>query len=155
MLEKTLDIRRRMRDVLQDIGYAPGALVNVSVRDQRFPDGVLGVVSSISLKNIYHGNVYDGGQWAPSYKQNVKVKLLQTCKDWYGTEYDEVEANMPTEVFNIDNHEMHKSFLATMRDRANHTTVVSPIDCDENSFNSSDFDDKLVSKWVLENIVDP
>ena len=155
MLEKTLDVRRRMRDVLQDIGYAPGALVNVSVRDQRFPGGVLGVVTSISLKNIYHGNVYDGGQWAPSYKQNVKVKLLKTCKDWYGTEYDEVEANMPTEVFNIDNHEMHKSFLTTMRDRANHTTVVSPIDCDENSFNSSDFDDKLVSKWVLENIVDP
>ena len=54
-----------------------------------------------------------------------------------------------------DNHELHERFIAQMKDRDNYTTVVSPIDCDENSFNSRDFDDKLVSKWVLENIVDP
>ncbi len=155
MLETTLDVRRRVRDVLQDVGFAPGALVNVSVRDQRFPDGVLGVITSVCLKGVYHANVYDGGQWGPSYKHNVRVKLLQTCKDWYGTEFDEVNALMPMEAFNIDNHEPHERFIAQMKDRDNYTTVVSPVDCDENSFDSNDFDDKLVSKWVLENIVDP
>jgi hypothetical protein len=155
MLKKTLDIRERMRDSLEDIGCAPGALVNVSVRDSRFPNGVLGVVTSISLKDIYHANVYDGGQWGPSYKQNVKVKLLHTVKDYWGSEYDEVKALMPSQVINIDNHEMHEGCIASMRDRENYISVVSPIDCDENSFDSNDFDNKLVSKWVLENIVDP
>jgi len=155
MLKKTLDIRQRMRDVLQDIGYAPGALVNVSVRDQRFPEGVLGVIASVSLKDMYHANIYDGGQWAPSYKHNVRVKLLHSVRDYWGTEYDEVNALMPMEAFNLDNHEPHERFLSAMRDRDNYTTIVSPIDCDESAFDSNDFDDKLVSKWVIENIVDP
>tara|TARA_B100000287_G_scaffold13730_1_gene13909 strand:+ start:31851 stop:32642 length:792 start_codon:yes stop_codon:yes gene_type:complete len=155
MLKQTLNIRERVRDVLQDIGCAPGALVNVSVRDDRFPDGVLGVITSVSLKEVYHANVYDGSQWAPSYKHNVRVKLLQTCKDWYGTEYDEVSALMPIEAFNIDNHELHERYIAAMKDKDNLTTVVSPIGCDESAFDSNDFDDKLVSKWVVENIVDP
>ncbi len=154
-LKKTLDVRERMRNVLLDIGYGPGALVNVSVRDDRFPTGLLGVVMSVDLGEVSTANVYDGGRWAPSYKHNVRVKLLQPVRDYWGSECEEVNALMPIEVFNIEGHEMHEGFIATMKDRDNATSIVSPVDCDKSAFNSAHFDDKKVSSWVLQNIVDP
>ena len=154
-LEQTLDVRERMRDALLDIGYGPGALVNVTVRDARYLDGVLGVVKSVDFKEIQQNHVYDGGSWAPMHNHNVTVKLLQPIKDYWGTEYDEVNVSMPISVLNLDGHELHHGFVASMRDRDHLSTLVSSSECSKKSFNSDDFDTELVSKWVLKNIVDP
>jgi hypothetical protein len=109
----------------------------------------------VDLGEVSTANVYDGGRWAPSYKHNVRVKLLQPVRDYWGSECEEVNALMPIEVFNIEGHEMHEGFIATMKDRDNATSIVSPVDCDKSAFNSAHFDDKKVSSWVLQNIVDP
>jgi len=154
-LKQTLDTREKMRDALLDIGFGPSALVNVAVRDDRFPSGVLGVVKSIDFETTERAHVYDGGQWTPRHNHNVCVKLLQPIKDYWGSEHDEVKASMPVSVLNLDGHELHPRFVAAMRERENMLALVSPSECDESAFDSDDFDSELVSKWVLKNIVDP
>ena len=155
--DKTLTFRRELCDRFIANGLGPGALVEVDTRewtDERDSEKMaLGVITSIDFSEIEERHKYDGGQWFHAFPRNINISLVKPVKSVWGDKMIEKVTEMPNvNLLNTDEHEIHARFSRGDRGLKG---VASPVVCGRDMMSLSSTDRKQVSKWVLENIVDP
>ena len=155
--DKTLRFRRELCDKFIEHGLGPGALVEVDTREWSSSGGpttpALGVVTSINFSEIYEQHKYDGGQWFSAFPRNINISLVKPVKSAWSDKMIEKVTEMPNvNLLNTDEHEIHARFNRSDRGLKG---VTSPVVCGRDMMSLSSTDRKQVSKWVLENIVDP
>jgi hypothetical protein len=55
-------------------------------------------------------------------------------------------------LLNTDDHDIHTEYQRGNRGLKH---IISPVECDHSMMSHDSIDEKAVSKWVLNNIVDP
>ncbi len=155
--DKTLRFRRELCDRFIAHGLGPGALVEVDTREWSNSGGpetpALGVVTSIDFSEVREQHKYDGGQWFHAFPRNINISLVKPVKSAWSDKMIENVTEMPNvNLLNTDEHEIHARFNRSDRGLKG---VVSPVVCGRDMMSHDSIDEKAVSKWVLENIVDP
>jgi hypothetical protein len=155
--EKTLRFRRDLCDKFIEHGLGPGALIEVDTRewsDNGGPEALaLGIVTSIDFSEIRECHKYDGGRYFGNFPRNINISLVKPVKSAWSDRLVENVTEMPNiNLLNTDEHEVHEGF--SRKDRGI-KTVASPVACGRDMMSYGSTDRKAVSKWVLENIVDP
>ena len=155
--DKTLRFRRELCDRFIENGLGPGALVEVDTREWSNHGGpearALGVVTSIDFSEIQERHKYDGGQWFGNFPRNINISLVKPIKSTWSDKLIENVTEMPNvNLLNTDDHEIHDRLSRTDRGLKG---VTSPVTCGRDMMSFASTDEKAVSKWVLENIVDP
>jgi hypothetical protein len=155
--EKTLRFRRELCDRFISQGLGPGALVQVDTREWTNDGGpeamALGVVTSIDFSEIQERHKYDGSQWFSNFPRNISISLVKPVKSSWSDKLIENITDMPSvNLLNTDEREIHGSY--SRKDRGI-KGVISPVVCGRDMMSLGSTDEKAVSKWVLENIVDP
>ena len=155
--DKTLRFRRELCDRFIANGLGPGALVEVDTREWTNDGGpeamALGVVTSIDFSEIRAEHKYDGGQWFSCFPRNISISLVKPIKSAWNDQMIESVRDMPNvNLLNTDSHEIHERL--SRKDRGL-KGVVSPAECGHSMMSPESIDERAVSKWVLENIVDP
>jgi hypothetical protein len=155
--DKTLRFRRELCDRFIASGLGPGALVEVDTREWTNNGGpaamALGVVTSIDFSEIQECHKYDGGQWFSNFPRNINISLVKPVKSSWNDRLIESVTEMPSvSLLNTDDHEVHSKFSRSDRGLK---AVASPVICGRDMMSLKSTNEKVVSKWVLENIVDP
>ena len=155
--DKTLRFRRELCDRFIANGLGPGALVEVDTREWSNEGGsekmALGVVTSIDFSEIQERHKYDGSQWFSSFPRNINISLVKPVKSSWGDRMIENVTEFPNiNLLNTDDHEVHAKYNRSDRGLK---AVASPVVCGRDMMSFKSTDEKAVSKWVLENIVDP
>jgi len=155
--DKTLRFRRELCDKFIEHGLGPGALVEVDTREWTNNGGAeavaLGVVTSIDFSEIQERHKYDGSQWFSSFPRNINISLVKPVKSAWGDRMIENVTEYPNiNLLNTDDHEVHAKYNRSDRGLKG---VASPVTCGRDIMSFKSTDEKAVSKWVLENIVDP
>jgi hypothetical protein len=155
--DKTLRFRRELCDHFIKHGLGPGALVEIDTREWTSNGGqeaiALGVVTSIDFSEIRECHKYDGGQWFSSFPRNINISLVKPVKSSWSDRLIENVTDMPNiNLLNTDEHEIHSGY--NRKDRGL-KGIASPVECDHGMMSFESIDEKAVSKWVLENLVDP
>jgi len=154
---KTLRFRRELCDKFIEHGLGPGALVEVDTREWTNEGGsekmALGVVTSIDFSEIQERHKYDGLQWFSNFPRNINISLVKPVKSSWSDRMIENVTEFPNiNLLNTDDHEIHVKFNRSDRGLKG---VASPVICGRDMMSFASTDEKAVSKWVLENIVDP
>ena len=156
-LDKTLRFRRELCDRFISHGLGPGALVEVDTREWTNDSGpeamVLGVVTSIDFSEIQERHKYDGSQWFSNFPRNINISLVKPVKSAWGDKMIEKVTEMPNvNLLDTDDHGVRTSFSRSDRGLK---SIPSPVISGRDMMSFEATDEKSVSKWVLENIVDP
>jgi len=155
--EKTLKFRRELCDRFVSHGLGPGTLVEIDTREWTNDSGpeamALGVVTSIDFSDIQEGHKYNGGQWFSNFPRNINISLVKPVKSAWGEKMIERVTEMPNvNLLDTDDHGVHASFSRSDRGLKG---ISSPVVCGRDMMSFESTDEKAVSKWVLNNIVDP
>ena len=155
--DNTLRFRRELCDKFIAQGLGPGALVEVDTREWTNEGGsekmALGVVTSIDFSEIQERHKYDGSQWFSSFPRNINISLVKPVKSAWSDKMIESVTEYPNiNLLNTDDHEVHAKYNRSDRGLKG---VASPVICGRDMMSFKSTDEKAVSKWVLENIVDP
>ena len=154
--DKTLRFRRELCDKFIEHGLGPGALVEIDIREwsNDAPGGfALGIVTSIDFSEIREQHKYDGSRWFSGSPRNINISLVKPVKSSWGDRLIEKVTDMPSvDLLNTDGHDIHSSY--NRRDRGL-KGIASPVVCGRDMMSHDSIDEKAVSKWLLENIVDP
>ena len=114
---------------------------------------VLGVVTSVDFSELWENHKFDGTRWHSNFPRNIHIALVRPVKTTWSTSLIEKVTEMPTvQLLNVDDFEIPDDYRKSDRGLKN---VVSPVECDRSMMSFGSTDRKEVSKWVLENIVDP
>ena len=154
--ERTLKFRRELCDRFIANGLGPGALVAVDSREwsnsAQGDKQALAVVTSIDFSQVRDAHKYDGTRWSTSAPRMLRLSLVRPVKSaWNNTLVERVNEMPNVTLLNTDNHDIHLQYNS---DRGL-KYIVSPVECDHGMMSADSIDEKAVSKWVLENIVDP
>ena len=153
--EKTLKFRRDLCDKFIEYGLAPGTLVNVDVGEWTGDntDIAMAIVTSVDFSEVRENCKYDGTRWLKASLRMINATLVKPVKSsWYGGMISQISISPNVQLLNTDNLEVHKEF------RNSSTTmdsVASAVDASTEMMSFESSDRKTVSKWVLNNIVDP
>jgi hypothetical protein len=155
--DKTLRFRRELCDRFIERGLGPGALVEVDTREWTNEGGpekmALGVVTSIDFSDIQESHKYDGSQWFSCFPRNINISLVKPLKSSWSDQMIENVTEFPNvDLLNTDGHEVHAKYNRSDRGLKG---VASPAQCSHDMMSFASTDEKAVSKWVLNNIVDP
>ena len=155
--ENTLKFRRELCDRFISHGLGPGALVEVDTREWTNEGGpeqvALGVVTSIDFSEIQNRHKYDGSQWFGNFPRNINISLVKPVKSAWGENMIEKVTEFPNvNLLNTENLDVHARFNRSDRGLKG---VSSPVVCGRDMMSFESTDEKSVSKWVLNNIVDP
>ena len=155
--ERTLKFRRELCDRFIANGLGPGALVAVDSRewtnDHTGDQSALAVVTSIDFSEVRDHSKYDGSQWGSSAPRMLRLSLVRPVKSNWNNRLVERVNEMPNvTLLNTDNLDIHPKYQRTDRGLKH---IISPVQCDRSMMSPDSIDEKAVSKWVLNNIVDP
>tara|TARA_Y100000310_G_scaffold342748_1_gene447240 strand:- start:2856 stop:3308 length:453 start_codon:yes stop_codon:yes gene_type:complete len=149
-----------MCDKFISAGLGPGALVSVNmaehIRAARHDEKQtrLAIVTSIDFEKVFTAHRYDGTRYHYNYPKYINVKLVQPVESRWSGKMIEDACEIPAiEFLNTDNHEISETFQHK-KDRGI-VSIVSPVLCDRDIMRKTAIDPKILSKIVLENIVDP
>ena len=153
--EKTLKFRRDLCDKFIEHGLAPGALVNVDVSEWtgNNTDIAMAIVTSVDFSKVRESCKYDGTRYLKSSIRMINATLVKPVKSsWHSSMISQISISPNVQLLNTDNLEVDKEF------RNSTTTmdsVASAVDASTEMMSFGSSDRKTVSKWVLNNIVDP
>ena len=155
--ERTLKFRRELCDRFIANGLGPGALVAVDAREwtnsNTADQYALAIVTKIDFSELRDCHKYDGTRWGTSSPRMLHLSLVQPVKSaWSNTLVERVTEMANVTLLNTDNHDIHTEYQRGNRGLKH---IVSPVQCDRSMMSPDSIDEKAVSKWVLENIVDP
>ena len=155
--ERTLKFRRELCDRFIANGLGPGALVAVDAREwsnnNADDQNALAVVTSVDFSEVRDHSKYDGTRWGTNAPRMFNLSLVRPVKSNWNDRLIERVSEMPNvALLNTDNLDIHPEYKRTDRGLKH---IVSPFECDRSMMSPESIDEKAVSKWVLENIVDP
>jgi hypothetical protein len=155
--ERTLKFRRELCDRFIANGLGPGALVAVDARewtnDHTTDQNALAIVTRIDFSELRDNHKYDGTRWGTSSPRMLHLSLVQPVKSSWNDRLIERVTEMPNvTLLNTDDHDIHTEYQRGNRGLKH---IISKVECDRSMMSADSIDEKSVSKWVLNNIVDP
>ena len=155
--ERTLKFRRELCDRFIANGLGPGALVAVDTREwtntNTADQNALAIVTRIDFSELRDHHNYDGTRWGTSSPRMLHLSLVKPVKSsWSNTLVERVTEMANVTLLNTDNHDIHTEY---QRGNRGIKYIVSPVECDRSMMSADSIDEEAVSKWVLNNIVDP
>ncbi len=155
--ERTLKFRRELCDRFIANGLGPGALVAVDNREwanqAEGDENALAIVTSIDFSELRESHKYDGTRWGTSSPRMLHLSLVQPVKsNWNNKLIERVTEMANVTLLNTDDHDIHTEY---QRGNRGLKYIISPVECDRSMMSHDSIDEKAVSKWVLNNIVDP
>jgi len=155
--EKTLKFRRELCDRFIANGLGPGALVAVDSREwtnqATGDENALAIVTSIDFSELRESHKYDGTRWGTSSPRMLRLSLVRpVMSNWNNKLIERVTEMANVTLLNTDDHDIHTEY---QRGNRGLKYIISPVECDRSMMSPDSIDEKAVSKWVLNNIVDP
>ena len=136
-----------------DDGFGPGSLVSVAdPRQDRLRAGVLAIVTTVDFANIYPAHKPSKEEYFNGHR-GIYYQYVVPMDDRYGSKWTTGTCYIPLKYMNIDDIPEHQWY----RNPANPTAeLLSGAEMSEDQLLSAgSIDEKQVSKWIADHIVDP
>ena len=148
-LAKTLDVRSRVAKRMVADGFGPGTLINVGSADDVIP----AVIQSVSFHSMEPGHAVSRDSYFQGHRGVVFQYVVPKKDQWGGRPATNGTVYIPFEYLNIDDIPKAEWYRAPNNQTC---SVLSGIAVSEDFLLDSDaMDVKKVTKYVIDNIVDP
>ena len=151
-LAETLDIRKRTAQRMMDAGFGPGALISVD-HNLQGRDPVMAVVTEVRFDDIRKSHVPSRDDYFNG-AHGIRFQYLVPKQDrWGGSPQTQGGCYFPVQYLNIDDIPEDEWYRVPSNDSCQ---LISPVSVSEdNLLTEHTIGVKAVTKWVIENIVDP
>ena len=151
-LAEVLDIRKRTAQRMMDAGFGPGALISVD-HNLQGQDAVMAVVTEVRFDDIRKSHVPSRHDYFNG-AHGIRYQYLVPKEDrWGGSPRTHGNCYFPVQYLNVDDIPEGEWYRNPSNDSCQ---LISPVSVSEDNLLTEDtIGVKAVTKWVIDNIVDP